>query len=140
MGAAEERRGFCRAFRRGIATSRWPLLLALFSALAMAEPPARPLPDLPPTALPSPLIETRSLAFRPSMQPLFQAVAASARSHASAEVEVDYDASGAVTAIRMIRSSGSRALDGAVVAWARQMRLQPGTAGTGRLPFDFTLD
>ena len=49
-------------------------------------------------------------------------------------------ATGTVTAVRMIRSSGSRALDDAVVVWARRMRLQSGAAGTGRLPFDFTLD
>ncbi|MFZ5638284.1 MAG: energy transducer TonB family protein [Pseudomonadota bacterium] len=108
-------------------------------------PPARTTPaesspgEASPAAVP-PTIEVRTLAFRPSMQPLFRAVAASARARAGAEVEVDYDASGTVTAIRMIRSSGSRALDGAVVDWARRMRLQPGAAGTGRLPFDFTLD
>lgn len=121
------------------------LLAGTFAVFAQtpeppSPPPARATPAESSSAAVPPTIEVRSLAFRPSMQPLFQAVAASARGRASAEVEVDYDAAGTVTAIRMIRSSGSRALDGAVVAWARRMRLQPGAAGTGRLPFDFTLD
>ncbi len=128
--------------RRGLLVAFACVSIAAFAQTPEPSPPS-PAQATSPTASPAavpPMIETRSLAFRPSMQPLFQAVAASARSHASAEVEVDYDATGAVTAIRMIRSSGSRALDGAVVAWVRQMRLQPGIAGTGRLPFDFTLD
>jgi TonB family protein len=126
------------------------LLAGAFAAFAQTPEPSSPLPaqttpagasaaEASPAAVP-PTIEIRSLAFKPSMHPLFRAAAASARGRASAELEVDYDATGTVTAIRMIRPSGSRALDAAVLAWARDMRLQPGTAGTGRLPFDFTVD
>ncbi len=87
-----------------------------------------------------PTIEIRSLVHRPSMQPLFRAVADGRRSRSEVEVEIDYDAGGTVTAVRLTRSSGNGVLDKAVLDWSRQIRLKPGAAGTGRLPFEFTRD
>jgi TonB family protein len=43
--------------------------------------------------------------------------------------------------VRLDRSSGDRALDAAVLAWARRVRLCPGRGtGEGKLPIEFRTD
>lgn len=86
-----------------------------------------------------PIIDVIRLQFRPSMAPIINAVMAANLDRMDAEVEIDYDEQGVVTAVRLIESSGRTRLDKAILDWARQARLGAGAAGTGRLPFKFDL-
>lgn len=118
--------------------------LAVLIVLAGALAACAQLPESsPPRAAAEggvPVINVNTLAYRPSMQPLLRVVADSGRGRAYAEVEIDYDAGGTVTAVRLVRFSGHGGLDKAILDWSRQIRLKPGAAGTGRLPFEFTRD
>lgn len=86
---------------------------------------------------PIPEIRVAELAFKPPLKPVLQSFASTDFSEAFAEVHVDYAADGSVTDLRLVASSGSASLDKAVVAWSKRIKLKPGTAGMGRLPFVF---
>lgn len=70
----------------------------------------------------------------PNLQQLFFA---SKLQSAKPVLRVDYDASGVPTAVTLKRASGDAALDAAILAWGRQLRLPAGKAGHGFVPFDF---
>lgn len=72
---------------------------------------------------------------KPSLRPVIKAMADSNLSKADAEIVIDYNAAGDVTAVRITKTSRSGAIDKAIVAWAEKLKLKPGVAGTGRLPF-----
>lgn len=70
----------------------------------------------------------------PNIQQLFFA---SKLQSAKPVLRVDYDAAGVPTAVTLERASGDDALDAAILAWGRQLRLPAGKAGHGFVPFDF---
>jgi TonB family protein len=92
---------------------------------------------LPEDAGSIPEIKVAELAFKPSLETVLRRFASTPMSEASAEVHVDHDDTGRVTAVRLVQSSGNAALDQAMLAWTKRMKLKPGAAGTGRLPFEF---
>lgn len=49
------------------------------------------------------------------------------------EIDIDHDASGSVTAARVIGSIPSMTVTQAIEAWAKGLRLRPGAAGTSRI-------
>lgn len=87
-----------------------------------------------------PEIKSEQFAVRPSMQPISRAVAAANFDDASAVLALAYDAAGRVTEVQMLRSSGSIAVDAAIIDWTRHLLLKPGAAGYGRLPFSFKVN
>lgn len=70
----------------------------------------------------------------PNLQQLFFA---SKLQSAKPVLRVDYDASGVPTTVTLDHASGDAALDAAILAWGRQLRLPAGRAGHGFVPFDF---
>ncbi|MGN6150390.1 MAG: hypothetical protein ACTHOH_00075 [Lysobacteraceae bacterium] len=70
----------------------------------------------------------------PNLQQVFFA---SKLQSAKPVLRVDYDASGVPTAVTLDHASGDAALDAAILAWGRQLRLPAGRAGHGFVPFDF---
>lgn len=120
------------------------LLILSFSSGASAQtssaPPSsdRPAPVASEPAI-VPEIDVRTTVVeKPSLQPVLRAIADSSLSRANAEVELDYSASGDITAVRLVKTSTVDAIDRAIVAWATKLKLKPGVAGTGRLPFEMT--
>ena len=93
--------------------------------------------SLPDDAGSIPEIKVAELTFKPSLEMVLRRFASTPMSAASAEVHVDHDDTGAVTAVRLVRFSGNAALDEAILAWTKRIKLKPGAAGTGRLPFEF---
>jgi outer membrane biosynthesis protein TonB len=84
-----------------------------------------------------PEIKVAELAFKPSLNTVLRDFASTRLSEAFAEVHVDYDSAGKVTATRLAVPSGNGSLDNAILAWTKRIKLKPGVAGTGRLPFEF---
>jgi TonB family protein len=94
--------------------------------------------DSPPQdSSPIPEIKIAELAFKPSLEMVLRRFASTSLSEASAEVHADYDSTGKVIAVRLMESSGNSGLDQAILAWTKRIKLKPGAAGTGRLPFEF---
>ena len=118
------------------------LLILSFNNIAYAQtssaPPSSDMPA-PVASEPAmvPEIDVRAMVVeKPSLQPVLRAIADSNLSRANAEVELDYSASGDVTAVRLLKTSTVDAIDRAIVAWATKLKLKPGVAGTGRVPFE----
>lgn len=74
---------------------------------------------------------------KPPLRPVLQAMADSNLSKADAEIVIDYNAAGDVTAVRVTKTSSVSSIDNAIVEWAGKLKLKRGVAGTGRLPFTF---
>ncbi|MFZ5638285.1 MAG: hypothetical protein ACOY82_17040 [Pseudomonadota bacterium] len=106
-------------------------LLPVFASAQNPSPPQRPAPAA--TSRPS-------LISRPSLEPVQQAFLATGMSSVRPVLVITYDANGVPTHLELDPPSGSTALDTAIVEWGRQVRLTPGKAGTGRLPFDLAND
>lgn len=81
-----------------------------------------------------------SLLVRPSLEPVQQAFVASGMKNVKAALVVTYDADGSPTNLEFDPASGNAALDRAIIDWGRQIRLTPGKAGIGRLPFNLIED
>lgn len=137
----------CRPFIEGIPMFRLSmcaLLILSFNSVASAQTSsAPPSADLPAPAASEPAvvpeIDVRAMVVeKPSLQPVLRAIAYSNLSRANAEIEIDYSASGDVTAVRLVKASTVDAIDRAIVAWAAKLKLKPGVAGTGRVPFELT--
>lgn len=94
------------------------------SAPVASEPAAIPVIDLVAMAVE-----------KPPLRPVLEAMVDSNLSKTDAEIVIDYNAAGDVTAVRIIKTSTVGAIDKAILAWARKLKLKPGVAGTGRLPF-----
>lgn len=117
------------------------LLILSFNSVASAQTSsAPPSADLPAPAASQPAvvpeIDVRAMVVeKPSLQPVLRAIADSNLSTADAEIELDYTAAGDVTAVRLVKTSTVGEIDKAILAWAEKLKLKPGIAGTGRLPF-----
>jgi outer membrane biosynthesis protein TonB len=83
-----------------------------------------------------PVIQMKSLARRPSLVPVFKALASSNISEAHAELLVEYNMQGDITDVRFLKSAGNGSVNKAILEWAKRVKLIPGEAGRGRLPFD----
>ena len=75
---------------------------------------------------------------RPYSQSVQQAFFASGLKSAKPVLRVEYDAAGVPVKLALKPASGDQALDEAILEWGRQLRLPPGKAGKGRLPFDLS--
>ena len=120
---------WCKAMRLTPGTAgegRVPFNLAVEDSLAAS------LAELPE-------IRAEDFVDRPPMKDLTHTFVKTGRRSASLEVAVEYSADGAVTHAEVIRSSGNVVLDKAAIEWTGRVRLRPGTAGRGRLPFTFGL-
>ncbi len=120
----------------------YALLILSFNGIACAQealvPPSADAPQPAPAsqAAERPTIDfERMAAEKPSLQPVLRAMVDSNLSKADAEIEIDYTAAGDVTAVRLVKTSTVGAIDKAILAWAGKLKLKPGVAGTGRLPF-----
>ncbi len=101
------------------------------------SPPGTPLPPPVPR---NPEDLRSAICVMPSRTPMMsahEALPAAARPE-RVVILVRYDDDGAMSEVRLERSSGDRLLDAAVRAWARRVRLCPGQgAGEGKLPMEF---
>ncbi len=77
---------------------------------------------------------------KPSLVPVMQAMARSNVSKADVEIMLDYNAFGDVTHAEFTKKSGITTVDQAILKWVKQLKLKPGAAGTGRLPFKLKKD
>ncbi len=107
-----------------------------------APPPAPPTPPRP--AVPSgPARNNADLrqgaCYVPPVGPLNVALSKAMRDGnvaSSMSLTVNYAESGEVTSVSVKQGSRNRDLDRAAMAWARKLKLCPGSAGTGILPLD----
>lgn len=106
----------------------------VFAQQACASPDAAATAASESAAIPEIDVEAMVVE-KPSLRPVIKAMADSSLSKADAEIVIDYNAAGDVTAVRITKTSRSGAIDKAIVAWAEKLKLKPGVAGTGRLPF-----
>lgn len=117
------------------------LLIFSFSAIACAQQAYASPPADAPAASESaeiPELDVKTMVVeKPPMRPVLQAMANSNLSKADAEIVIDYNAAGDVTAVRVTKTSSVSSIDNAIVEWAGKLKLKPGVAGTGRLPFTF---
>lgn len=67
-----------------------------------------------------------------------QAFFASGLTNSKPVLRVDYDAAGLPVKVALKTRSGDAALDAAILAWGRQLRMRPGHAGHGFVPFDLS--
>lgn len=111
------------------------LLLALLPAFALAQTTSPQAPAKPAGAQPRP-----ALVSRPSLEPVQQAFLASRAPSVHVVLVLEYDANGVPTGFALDPPSGNAGLDAAILEWGRQVRLTPGKAGRGRLPFDLIND
>lgn len=111
---------------------------ALSSAAVLAQQTPAPAPTKP--EKPANAQPRASIVSRPSIEPVQQAFLASRIRSVRPVLVIDYDANGVPTGFRLDPPSGNAELDAAIIEWGRQVRLSPGKAGTGRLPFDLVND
>ncbi|MBX3714178.1 MAG: TonB family protein [Lysobacter sp.] len=114
------------------------LVTGMLSVLVSLAPTAsvRAAQDDPAATRPGPL----SLVARPSFAPLIEALRQADKTELRAVAVVTYDAAGVVHAVRLDPGTGVQAVDDAILSWCKAMRLTPGTAGEGRVPFDLVID
>lgn len=113
--------------------------VVFFLVLASGTVCGQTVPPPPPAPPASAIAQTESrpaLVVRPSVAPVEEAFKASGLAQVRPVLTVTYDAQGVVTDAVLTTPSGNDALDQAILAWGRAVRLTPGKAGTGRLPFD----
>jgi hypothetical protein len=114
------------------------LLLSILVPLSAAAQDALspPLADAAQVVVPARV----SMLSPPSIDPVQQAFFASGMKSAKPVLAIDYDAEGVPLKLALDPASGNETLDQAILAWGRQLRLTPGKAGTGRVPFDFSAE
>lgn len=123
------------------------LLILSFNSLASAQD-ASALPSViaPPPAATLQATEVPKLVpdvmvlEKASLRPVARALVDSNLSEVDAEIEIDYAASGDVIAVRLVKTSTVDEIDKAILAWAGKLKLKPGLAGTGRIPFKLKVD
>jgi TonB family protein len=137
------------------------LAVVLWSSVAVAQtrastsdnlvelPVPPPSPMSPPGTPPPPPVPRNpedlrnAICVMPSRTPMLsaqEALPAAARPQ-RVVVRVRHEDDGSMYEVRLDRSSGDRALDAAVLAWARRVRLCPGRGtGEGKLPIEFRTD
>ena len=76
------------------------------------------------------------MAKRPSLVPVFKAVAYSNMSEAHAELLVEYNMQGDITDVEFLKSTRNASINKAILEWVKKVKLVPGEAGKGRLLFD----
>lgn len=109
------------------------LMLSLPATAQDATDPLSPrdaLHAVDPTSAPPPT--------KPYSLTVQQAFFASGMKSAKPVLRVDYDAQGIPVKLEVDPASGNEALDQAILAWGSQIRLPPGRAGKGRVPFDLS--
>ena len=111
-------------------------VLALALACLSASAFAQAAPALPPGAAPA----KASLVERPSLDAVTTAFAISGLNAVDTWLDIDYDANGTPTRVTLGKSTGADYLDNAIVSWGQRVKLRPGKAGSGRLPFKLTSD
>lgn len=75
----------------------------------------------------------------PSLMSMMRTFTDTNLSDVSTELLIDYDAEGNVVDVRLAAPTRSGALDKALLQWGKQLKLMPGAAGSGRLPFKIKL-
>jgi hypothetical protein len=83
------------------------------------------------------VLSATEIAFKPSLSEVLGVLARSGVSSASTNVLLAYDETGKVIAVKLDHTTGSKALDAAVLGWAAKIRLDPQQAGIGSLPISF---
>jgi len=116
------------------------LILSLSGIVSVQHAQASPPADAPAPVAPAlaaiPEIDVEAMVVeKPSVRPVLQAMTDSGLSNTDAEIVIDYDAAGDVTAVRVTKTSRSGAIDKAILTWAAKLKLKPGASGSGRLPF-----
>ena len=86
-----------------------------------------------------PIILVKNMASRPSLVPVFKAVAFSNMSEAHAEVLVEYNMQGDITDAKFLKSTRNGSVNKAILEWAKRVKLMPGAAGKGRFAFDMEM-
>jgi len=94
--------------------------------------------DVAPSAAQASQATTEPLVAQPEDPAILKAFLASGLDSAKPELVIDYDAKGVPTRLALAPASGDDALDEAILAWGRQLRLSPGKAGRGHVPFDLS--
>ena len=105
-----------------------------------APPPAPPAPKPPPGPSYNANDLRASICSKPSTGSLVRALAQSGSSSADLSLRLKFTADGSVTEVSIAKSSRNRDLDRAAQSWARGVKLCPGSAGEGILPFTFSLN
>jgi hypothetical protein len=83
-----------------------------------------------------PIIHVKNMVRRPSLVPVFKAVASSNIPEAHAEILVEYNMQGDITDVKFLKTAGNGSVNKAILEWAKSVKLVPGEAGKGRLLFD----
>ena len=91
---------------------------------------------LAPSVAHIPIIQVKNMAKRPSLVPVFKAVAYSNMSEAHAELLVEYNMQGDITDVEFLKSTRNASINKAILEWVKKVKLVPGEAGKGRLLFD----
>ena len=105
-----------------------------------APPPAPPAPKPPPGPSYNANDLRAAICSKPSMGPLVRALMQSGSDSANLALRLTFTADGSVTQVSIAKSSRNRDLDRAAQSWARAVKLCPGSAGEGILPFSFSLN
>jgi protein TonB len=105
-----------------------------------APPPAPPAPKPPPGPSYNANDLRASICSKPGMGTLVRALMQSGSSTAEMSLRLTFTADGSVTNVSIAKSSRNRDLDRAAQTWARGVKLCPGSAGEGVLPFSFSLN
>jgi TonB family protein len=110
------------------------MLYALLAGTAQDPPASPPPPVTGEAAAPLATIAWES-TIRPPMRGVIDALRRTRLDGLSAQIKLDFDADGKVIDAALLESTGDEKLDAAILKWAREVKLKPGSpAGTGVLP------
>lgn len=110
------------------------MLYALLAGTAQDPPASPPPPATGEAAAPLATIAWES-TIRPPMRGVIDALRRTRLDGLSAQIKLDFDADGKVIDAALLESTGDEKLDAAILKWAREVKLKPGSpAGTGVLP------
>jgi len=82
---------------------------------------------------------TEENCYKPPMSLLVPFFMHTGRHRITTSVHIAYDEKGYVTSATLNRSTRNKDFDAAIIEWAKNMKLMPGTAGEGDLPLDFNI-
>jgi hypothetical protein len=82
----------------------------------------------------APTISEAMLRFKPPLDGLFEATAHSGLRLVSTSVTVSYDELGNVVSVKLDKSTGDKALNRAIRAWAAKVKIETSQAGSGSIP------
>jgi TonB family protein len=110
------------------------MLFALLAGTAQDPPAPPPPPATGEAAAPLATIAWES-TIRPPMRGVIDALRRTRLDGLSAQIKLGFDADGNVIDAALLESTGNQNLDAAILKWAREVKLKPGSpAGTGVLP------